>query len=226
MLLVTCAHAQVIDEDDDYSTEVTWGANKNTNGGLIGGLVFKLARRQKDDLFVTYGVEIMNVKHPEEQRYISATSGTSFIWGKQNYLYSIRGLYGREQILFKKAPQQGVQISALAAAGPTIGVVAPYYVLVANGQYEQYDPKFHQSISSVQGSGKLFQGLGESSIALGLNAKAGLSFEFGAFKNNVAGIELGVAGEAFTKEIILVPTQDNDAIFTSIYFSLYWGTRR
>lgn len=221
----TLAQAQIIDDEEDYSTEITWGVNKNTNGGLIGGLVFKLARRQRDNLFVTYGIELMNVKHSDEQRYTSPTSGTSFIWGKQNYLYSVRGLYGRELVLYKKAPQQGVQISALAGAGPTIGVVAPYYVLSGNG-YEQYEPSKHPTINSVQGSGKLFQGLGESDLALGVNAKAGLSFEFGAFKNNVAGIELGVAGEAFTKEIILVPTQDNKAIFTSMYFSLYWGTRR
>lgn len=219
------AQAQVIDEEDDFTTEITWGVNKNTNGGLIGGVVFKLARRQRDNLFVTYGLELVNVKHDKEQRYVSPTSGTSFIWGKQNYLYSIRGLYGREQLLFKKAPQQGVQISALGAVGPTIGIVAPYYIL-SSGEYEQYDPNVHQSINSVHGSGKLFQGLGQSELAFGLNSKAGLAFEFGAFKNNVAGIELGVAAEAFTKKIILVPTQDNHAVFTSLYFSLYWGTRR
>ncbi len=36
--------------------------------------------------------------------------------------------YGRDLILFKKAPQQGVEIKAVFAIGPSIGVVAPYYV--------------------------------------------------------------------------------------------------
>lgn len=225
LLSAFLAQAQGFDDEDDYSTEITWGVNKNTNGGLIGGLTFKLARRQTDNVFVTYGVELMNVKHPDEQRYTSQTSGTTFIWGKQNYLYAIRGQYGRELLLYKKAPQQGVQISALAAVGPTIGVIAPYYIL-SGGNYEQYDPVDHQSINSVHGSGKLFQGLGESDLTIGVNAKAGITFEFGAFKNNVAGIELGIAGEAFPQEIVLVPTQENKAVFTSMYFSLFWGTRR
>lgn len=210
---------------EDFSTEITWGLNKNTNGGLIGGVAFKLARRKTENTFAVFGLEIMNVKHPKEQRYLSQTSGTSFVWGKENFLYSIRGIYGRERLLFKKAPQQGVQISAIYGAGPTLGVIAPYYVLY-NGSYVPYDSERHQNPNSIQGSGKLFQGLGESSLTVGLNAKAGMSFEFGAFKNNVAGVEVGIAAEAFPNEVILVPTQKNRAIFSSLYISLFWGTRR
>ncbi|WP_421874589.1 hypothetical protein [Marinoscillum sp.] len=216
--------SQAQNDEDDYNTEIIWGLTKNTNSGLIGGGIFKLARRQKDNVFTTYGVEIVNVKHPKEYRYPSP-SGTYFTFGKQNFLYSIRGNYGREKLFFKKAPQQGVQISGIVAAGPTIGIIAPYYVLTSSG-YEQYDPQKHTSRGSIQGSGKLFQGLGESNITLGLNAKAGLSFEFGAFKNNVAGVEVGISMEAFPKEIVIIPTQDNRAIFTALYFSMYWGTRK
>ena len=212
-------------EENDYSTEVTWGLNKNTNGGLIGGIIFKVSKQRKENLFVMYGLELMNVRHPKEQRYLSQSSGTSFTWGKESFLYSIRGIYGREALLFKKAPKQGVQISAIYGAGPTLGVIAPYYILYG-GEYVPFDHERHANFSAVQGSGKLFQGLGDSRITFGLNAKAGVSFEFGTFKNNVAGIETGFAIEAFPKEIIIVPTQDNRAIFPSIYFSLYWGTRR
>lgn len=210
--------------EDDYTTEIIWGVNKNTNSGLIGGGIFKLARRQKDNLFTTYAIELLNIKHPKEYRYLTP-SGTTFTFGKQNFLYSIRGIYGKEKLLFKKAPQQGVQISGLIGAGPTIGVIAPYYILSGSG-YEQYDPKVHQSRGSIQGSGKLFQGLGESDITFGLNAKAGLSFEFGTFKNNMAGVEIGVSAEAFPKKIIIVPTQENSAVFTALYFNMYWGTRK
>lgn len=210
---------------DDYTTEITWGVNKNTRGGLIGGVVFKLARQQKDNVFSFYGIEMMNVKHPEEQRYLSPASGTSFVWGKQNFLYSIRGQYGREVLLFKKAPQQGVQISGIVAGGPTLGVIAPYYILY-DGNYVPFNAEIHQNYNTIQGSGKLFQGLGESDLTVGLNTKAGLSFEFGTFKNNVAGVEIGVSFEAFPKKIILIPTQENTAFFSALYFAMYWGTRR
>lgn len=226
--LLTCAlaGAQPVVGDDDYETEITWGVNKNTTGGLIGGVVFKLARRSGENLFTIYGLELMNVKHPKEQRYPSQTSGTIFVWGKENYLYSIRGIYGKERLIFKKAPQQGVQISGIVGAGPTLGIIAPYYILY-NGKYVPYSAEKHgNGFGSIQGAGKLFQGLDESRITFGLNAKAGIGFEFGAFKNNVAGVEVGIAAEAFPQEIIIVPTQENRAVFTSFYFSMVWGTRR
>ena len=40
------------------------------------------------------------------------------IFGKSNYLYAIRLQYGRDIILFKKAPQQGVEIKLVTAIGP------------------------------------------------------------------------------------------------------------
>jgi len=219
---VIVANAQT--NQDDYTTEVTWGVNKNTNSGLIGGLFFKIGRVQSEGLLKTIGFSMLNVKHPMENRIPGGTS-TYFVYGKQNHLYSIRGQYGFEKLIAKKAPQQGVQISAVVAGGPSIGIVAPYYVLVG-GKYQPYDPSQRLSPGSIQGSGKLFQGLGQSSIVPGLNLKGGFSFEFGSFKNNITGVEFGATVEAFAKKIIIIPTQKNRAIFTALYFNLYWGTRR
>ena len=165
----------------DYTSEFTWGVNKNTSGGLIGGFVFKKARKLNERLLETYGLEIMNVKHPQESRLSSGT-GNFFIYGKANYLYSFRFQYGRDLIIFKKAPQQGVEIKAVVAAGPSIGIVAPYYIerLIDNSffatKHEQYNPNnpFH-SYSRILGTGYLFEGIGDSKIQLGGNIKVGLN---------------------------------------------------
>jgi hypothetical protein len=61
------AHAQTQDSYD-YQTEFTWGINKNTYGGLIGGFVFKKAHKLNERVLETFGLEIMNVKHPQEVR--------------------------------------------------------------------------------------------------------------------------------------------------------------
>ena len=137
-----------IKQEYDYSSEVIWGINKNTNGGLIGGFILKYGREINNGFFETFGVELSNVKHPKEQRTQTA-NGSTFIWGKQNYLYAIRFQYGREKILFKKAPQQGVQINAHLSVGPTVGLVTPYYISVALGPFESrsvpFDPVIPQN---------------------------------------------------------------------------------
>ena len=214
--------------DYDYDREVLFGVNKNTNGGLIGGVNLKLGYRIDDKNFQFFQLELVNVKNPREVRY-NTVLGNSYIFGKTNYLYSVRPQYGREVILFKKAPQQGVQISILSALGPTFGVVAPYYIEYALNRSEsvreQYNAEVHQSRFNVLGPGRIFEGLGESSMAVGGHAKVALSFEFGVFKSNVTGLELGYLLEGFTKEIELMPTVKNRQVYQSAYFTLFYGFR-
>ena len=223
-----CAIAQN-DDPYEYTREFIWGLNKNTNGGLLGGFIFRWSKLLGEDQFRTIGFELMNVKHPQEFRF-NALSGNSFIWAKEHYLYSIRLQYGRDLILFRKAAQQGVQINGSLAGGPTLGVVAPYYVEIQTGTTREkvaFDPSKHgNSFNSIVGTGGLFQGLGESELELGVHLKLGLSFEFGTFKSNVTGFEVGFLAEAFPNEIVLVPFADNRKLFTSAFLTLFYGSRK
>lgn len=211
-----------------FSNEFVWGINKNTNGGLIGGVMVKYARPKNDRWMEFFGLELSNVKHPKEVRYRTFI-GNAYIWGKENYLYAVRPNYGRELMLFKKAPNQGVQVSLLGAIGPTLGVVAPYYIELAvdalNSVRVPFDHTVHLNQSNLLGSGRVFQGLFDSQFEIGAHGRVGLNFEFGAFRSNVTGLELGLMHEAFRNEIIIIPTADNRSRFTSAYVTLYFGRR-
>jgi hypothetical protein len=218
----------------DYQSEFTWGINKNTSGGLIGGLVFKKARRLSDRWLETFGVEIMNVKHPLERRTNSQVTGNFFIYGKSNYLYALRLQYGRDLILFRKASRQGVEIKAVFAAGPTFGIVAPYFVEyeVSDGSggiggvtsTGQYRPEI--SPENIYGTGRLFQGLGKSKINPGLNIKAAMNFELGTIKSQVTGFEAGFLLDAYSKQVELMPEAHNYTVFPTLFITLFYGARK
>lgn len=212
-------------EDYEYTREFIWGVNKNTNGGLIGGIIFKYSQALNPTLFQSFGLELVNVKHPKEVRR-PTFNGNSYIFGKENYLYSVRLQYGREKILFKKAPQQGVQVTGILAAGPTIGVIAPYYVQINVDNFSSTTVPNKASQSDIMGTGGIFEGIGDSQIQLGANLKAAVSFEFGTFKNSVTGFEAGFLLEAFPKEIMIIPGARNNSVFTSAFITLLFGTRR
>ncbi len=228
-LFAASASAQTQDSYD-YQSEFTWGINKNTYGGLIGGFVFKKARKLNDRLLETFGLEIMNVKHPQEVRQNSQSTGNYFIYGKSNYLYALRFQYGRDLILFKKAPQQGVEIKAVTAIGPTLGVVAPYYIERPADQggfvtiRQPYNPNIQAA--EIYGPGRLFEGLGESTLKLGANAKVALNFELGTVKSQVTGFEAGFLLDAYTSKIIIVPTAQNYSVFPTLFFTLFYGGRK
>ncbi len=229
VLLFSEASAQTQDSYE-YQSEFIWGVNKNTSGGLIGGLVFKKARKLNDRMLETFGLELMNVKHPQEVRRNSSRTGNFFIYGKANYLYAVRLQYGRDLILFKKAPQQGAEIKGVFALGPTIGVVAPYYVEYFPNNNDmvsvrtQYNPSI--GIGDIGGTGRVFEGLGESKIVPGLNVKAALNFELGTVKSQVTGFEAGFLMDVYTKKIEIMPTAKKYSVFPTLFLTLFYGNRK
>ena len=86
-------------------------------------------------------------------------------------------------------------------------------------------PAVHQ-IEYITGSGFIFQGLFESSVVFGVNLRAGLSFEFGTFKSNVSGFEIGMLLDAYTRKIEMIPEADNYAVWPTVYITLFYGSRK
>lgn len=211
----------------DYETEFIWGVNKNTSGGLIGGFTFKKSFKMSERMLQTFGLEIMNVRHSQEVRF-SSVYGNYFTFGKKNYLYSIRMQYGRDFILFKKAPQQGVEIKAVFAAGPSIGFEAPYYVEYAISSTVSVRQQYNEEMTreKILGPGRIFQGVGESKIVPGLNFKAALNFELGIFKSQVTGFEAGFLLDAYTRKIDMMAKAKNQSTFPTLFITLFFGNRK
>jgi len=227
--LASVAQAQP-EESYTYTKEFLYGFNKNSAGGRLGGFVFKKSKRIKDNQLETYGLEIMNVKSDLEVR-TGSNSGASFIFGKSNYLYAFRLQYGRDFILFSKAAVQGVEVKACFAAGPSIGIVAPYYIKWqdSNGYLvsEQYDASNPNHIfANIYNHGDFLDGFGKSKIQLGLNLKAALNFEMGVFRRSLTGFEVGFLVDAYGKRIPLVPSGKNPAVFPTVFLTVFYGNRK
>jgi hypothetical protein len=227
LLFAFTASAQTQDSYE-YHSEFTWGINKNTYGGLIGGLFFKQGKKINDRMLRTYGLEIMNVKHPQEIRRTTA-QGNLYLYGKSNYLFAFRFQYGRDFILFKKAPQQGVEIKFVTAAGLSMGLVAPYVVQVGSSSNDvtflrQYNPSI--SATEIQGWGGLFTQEGTYKVVPGANFKAALNFELGTIKSQVTGFEAGFLLDAYTSKIVMVPAAKNYAVYPTLFIALFYGGRK
>ena len=71
-----------------------------------------------------------------------------------------------------------------------------------------------------------FQGLGNSKIQLGGNIKAGFNFELGIVKSQVTGFEVGVLIDSYFNKIVLMPKAENYSVFPTVYFTLFYGSRK
>lgn len=231
-------------DDDNYTSVTTYGVTTNTNAGLLGGFSFRQSKLLPGTLlgkrqFRYLSVELVNVKHPKEYQQQSPYATSRFVYGKENYLFVLRPQYGREIQLFRRSADEGVAINAIVAAGPSLGIIKPYYVEVQSGQQSSrslpYATAVRQQIAGeIIGAGKFFEGVGESKLTVGLHLKTAVSFELSAFRNNTTGIEIGFLAEAFPKTIVILPNTDpnvnpeagNRSFFTSGYVTLFFGTKK
>ena len=211
----------------DTEKEVFWGINKNSWGGLIGGGVLKFSNKVSDNMYQTIGLEAVNIKHPKENKYSSALGyGRTFVWGKKNYLFSIRGQYGREMILVNKKDPQGIRINAQVAVGPSLGLLIPYYIKYSRNnkmEIENFDSTIH-TFNNVIGSASFLEGLDELKIKPGINFKAALNFEFGGARSATA-IEVGFLADIFSKEVVMMPTAKNYSVYPTAFITLFYGRK-
>lgn len=232
-------------EDSYYRDEYHVGLNLNTNGGLIGGVSGKQIRHLYQNKYRMFTLDLVNVKHDQEQRYPSAYTGNLYVIKKQNYFFVIRPSYGREYVLFKRAPDEGVQVNGAIGGGLSLGVLKPYFINYdyskgrdqSDVRSEPFMPGHHDNEPArIVGRGSIFSGIGQSSIVPGLNLRGSLNFQFGNSGRTVSGIEVGGVVEGFFKfgngsfispaEINIIPYAEKDWLFTALFVNIYYGLRK
>ena len=61
---------------------------------------------------------------------------------------------------------------------------------------------------------------------MGGNLKAALNFELGTLKSQVTGFEVGFLLDAYFNEVVLMPSSANKSVFPTIFFTLFYGSRK
>ncbi len=220
------------DAEETYKSFTSVGITTNTNSGILGGAVFRQSSAIGSKMFGKnayryLALELVNVKHPKELSTQDFVTGARLVYGKQNYLFVLRPEYGREIALFSRQDDEGISISGILAAGPSLGFEKPYMVQYqgSDGRVttQPFDPN---RAGDIIGAGSFFQGFGKSKVVPGLHIKTAMSFELSAFRDNVTGVEIGFIAEAFSRKITIMADAQNKAFFTSGYLTLYFGSKK
>lgn len=179
-----------------------------------------------------FEIEAGNLRHPKEYRMPNYyNQGGSFVFGKMNAPFYLRGSIGHQHEIYKKADLGGVAIRYFYSAGPVLGIYKPIYykVLYQTGnpnELEIKDEKFEVSIAipaDIYSKSSFFKGLEETKVIPGLFAKGGFNFEYSKEDKVIHAIELGAQINAFPKKIPIMANTDNKAIFFSLFVSYRFG---
>jgi len=180
-------------------------------------------------------VEFVTMKHPKEKRVVSYYENSrSFIYGKLNSMYVLRGAYGVQKVLNGKPYWGGVELRWFLYGGVSLGFTKPVYLYVVKYNEEtgkndvvaeRYDPEKH-FIGDIYGRGPYFKGFDHLGFYPGAYGKTGLNFEYGANDLTLKSIECGAILDVYPLAIPLMAYNDKQNFFLSLYLSIHLGKRK
>ena len=232
-------------DEQSYRRETVYGINFNTQGALIGGVNVRVARVLDEHWLRFWSLEGVSFKNPKEESVSNPYTGGSYKHYKANYAFALRPSFGIQRVLFRKAADAGVQVNGLLSAGPTLGLLMPYYISYdvtaeQNNAFspsdvivdEAYDPVRHAREQFIYDRAPLFAGISQTKVVPGAHLRGALSFEYGRYRDAVAGAELGFLLEVYSKELLVLNppapadvSSLNHQFFPSVYLTLYIGHR-
>lgn len=222
-----------------YNKERAYDLTIHTNG-FAAGVNFGKLRTYYRTFYYHLGVGY--ITHPlEESQNKNQSVGRSknFKYGKQNYLYLIRGGIGNKYYKSEKSKRRGVAVGWSYELGPVIGVLRPvkniYYVdLDMTGNktaieltYED-DPEQFMDYPSIYGRSSDLSTFASSKFRPGIQARAAAHFAMGAYEKYVKALEVGIMVDYFGVKMPLVVENEyhsNSPIFINIFATIQFGSR-
>lgn len=221
-----------------YDKEASGYLRLHTNGYAIGGNYGKLKTYYKTNY---WEFELVHIKHQREymNRSLTGNTGNSFIFGKQNNFFALKGAYGQKRYFSGKAKKQGVAVGMSYSVGPSLGIVKPYYleiltevpsrrgsnfVPIAQKYTEETETDF-LDLRRIDGSAGFGYGFDELSLIPGGHGKIALHLDWGAFDEFVRAVEVGLMVDIYAKRVPIMLTEDNSPYFINLYFSMAFGKR-
>lgn len=219
---------------DNVLLEKQWslGVLIHTNGW---GLRFRIGKNISALRQWMWEVEYGTYKSPKEVRVINPyySDAKSYIYGKLNSLSFLRGGTGQQFIITRKPYWGGIQLSAIAYGGVTVGLAKPVYLYILYPdpvfndyeiKEERYDPDKHY-IDNIYGRASSLSGILELKFYPGIYTRAGLEVEFGSLSKRPRSLEAGALLEYSPMGIPIMAYNPKQNLFLTIYLSFMIGKR-
>ena len=211
-----------------YRNEKSVGILLNSDGF---GLSYRDGKWKNDRDRKLIEIDFNYVESPKEIQfpYLSYYNTGSYVYGKTNLMFSLRGGPGFQHEMFQKTDKGGISIRQFISAGPALAIYKPIY-------YDIYEISGNQIVGTVSekfsyatqnaeivGRSSFFKGIGETKAIPGIFAKGGISFEYSKLDKVLHALELGACIELYPKRIPIMYVENNPFAFFSFFFSYRFG---
>lgn len=209
-------------------------------GGIIlhsrgWGFHFRKGRNKTYFKSVLWEVDAVSLKSPKQIKTINPyfNNSKSYVYGKQNHVYVLRGGLGFKQLLNRKPYWGGIELRLIYFGGFSLGFAKPVYLYILNYSVEsddytidieKYDPEKH-GLDNIYGRAPFINGIENTSLHPGIYGKIGLNFEFGEYNSSIKAVEVGAVIDYFPIAIEIMALNPSQAVFLTFYLEFSFGKR-
>ena len=177
----------------------------------------------------------MSQHHPKEIRVSNNayfSNARSFVYGKKNAIFLLRGGPVSTKILNDKPYWGGIEVKHYYSLGLSLAAAKPVYLYIIDDnsyQYyylveEKYDPSKHD-LSNIFGRAPFFKGFGNMRFYPGLYFQTGLGFEVGKSKNVIRQLDVYANIDFYFSKIPLMAYASNSNYFINFALAYHFGRR-
>ena len=225
-----------------YNKEYTVEAAVRTNGWSVGFNWGTLQTYYKTTYWHASIGEITDPREHSVNANVPSDRIQTYVFGKQNSFFQLRGGWGAKRYFSEKAKEKGVALGINYSYGVSLGILKPYYLDLyetnTQGNYNIVSTRYSKETadrfldgSLVYGASSFFNGFDNVTFVPGAYGRVGVHLDWGAYDAFAKAIEVGVAIDAYPQKVpIMAPTliytpADNRAIFIGFYAALIFGKR-
>jgi hypothetical protein len=181
-------------------------------------------------------IEFLEMQSQKQIRTINPyfTNSKSYVYGKLNSVFILRGSYGIHKQLNRKPYWGGIELRFFYMGGLDLAIAKPVYLYILKPisplgyEYsiteERYNPDEH-FVDNIFGRASFTKGFDELSIYPGIHTKIGLDFDYGVYNSKVKSLEVGVILDVFARPVPIMAFNDPNYYFLTFYFSFNFGKR-
>jgi hypothetical protein len=222
-----------------FKSEILVGGGMHTRGFQLTGLYSIIQNENKN---LTFQLEFSELKSPKEKkmnaerRAVGGNSSRSYIYGKENNLYTLKLAAGQRFYISEKTEKSPVAIAFSYNGGLNLGMIKPYYLDLIY----RFDPQGSKIISEkysnsnalkflepqdINGASGFSKGWDELTLAPGIYTKGSLLFDWGANDSFAKILELGLSADIFFKNISIVIGEVRPPLYLNLFMNFYFGKR-